>query len=84
MGHWLPRVGVAYQLGDKMTVRSGFGMYTFPWNVDSYASCCLGNSRSSSGSEADSTGNIAPVVILSSDGNTNYQGAKGAASTRSM
>ncbi len=76
---WWPRVGVAYQLGTKMTVRSGFGMYTFPWNVDNYASCCLGNSRSSSGNEADSTGNIAPVVILSSDGNTNYQGAKGAA-----
>jgi hypothetical protein len=73
-----PRVGAAYQLGAKMTVRSGFGMYTFPWNVDNYASCCLGNSRSSSGNETDSTGNISPVVILSSDGNTNYQGGKGA------
>jgi hypothetical protein len=76
---WWPRVGVAYQLGDKTTIRSGFGMYTFPWNVDNYASCCLGNARSSSGNETDSTGNVQPVVILSSDGNTNYQGSKGSA-----
>lgn len=75
--YWFPRIGVAYQLGDKMTIRSGFGLYTFPWNVDNYASCCLGNSRSSSGNETDSTGNISPVVLLSSDGNTNYQGTKG-------
>ena len=76
--NWLPRVGFAWQTSDKMTVRGGFGLYTFPWNVDSYASSGLGNARSSSGSEADSTGNINPVVLLSSDGNTNYQGAKGA------
>lgn len=76
---FLPRFGFAYQLGNKTTVRGGFGMYTFPWNVDSYASSGLGNARSQGGNESDSTGNIAPVVILSSDGNTNYQGAKGAA-----
>ncbi len=76
--NWLPRFGAAYQLGTKMTVRSGFGVYTFPWNVDNYASCCMGNAFNSSGSESDSTGNIDPVVLLSSSGNTNYQGAKGA------
>jgi hypothetical protein len=75
--NWLPRVGVAYQLTSRTQLNGGFGMYTFPWNVDSYASCCMGNARSSSGSAADSTGNINPVVILSSDGNTNYQGAAG-------
>jgi hypothetical protein len=76
--NWLPRVGAAYQLGAKMTVRGGFGVYTFPWNADNYASCCLGDARSSSGSEADSTGGIAPVVLLSSSGSTNYQGSSGA------
>lgn len=75
--NWLPRVGVAYQLTPKTQLNGGFGVYTFPWNVDSYASCCMGNARSSSGSQADSTGNIKPVVILSSDGNTNYQGTAG-------
>ena len=76
--NWLPRFGFAYQLGRKTTLRGGFGLYTFPWNVDAYASSGLGNARSQSGSQADSTGNIDPVVILSSDGNTNYQGDKGA------
>lgn len=75
--NWLPRVGFAYLLGDKTTIRGGFGMYTFPWNVDTYASAGLGNAFTYSGSETDSTGNVSPVVILSSDGNTNYQGAKG-------
>jgi hypothetical protein len=79
MNNWLPRVGAAYQLGNKTTIRTGFGIYTFPWNVDSYASCCMGNAKSSNGSAADSTGGINPVVILSSDGNTNYQGTSGKA-----
>lgn len=78
MNNWLPRAGFAWQINSDTVLRGGYGLYTFPWNVDSYASCCLGNARSSSGNEADSTGNIAPVVLLSSDGNTNYQGAKGA------
>src|SRR5689334_1602530 len=76
--NWLPRVGFAYLLGSKTTIRGGFGMYTFPWNVDSYAGG-LGQATLSQGNESDSTGNVSPVVILSSDGNTNYQGSKGKA-----
>jgi hypothetical protein len=75
--NWLPRVGAAYQLGDKTTIRGGFGMYTFPWNTDTYGSG-QGSELGTSGNESDSTNNVQPVVILSSDGNTNYQGAKGA------
>jgi hypothetical protein len=75
--NWLPRVGFAYLLGNNTTIRGGFGMYTFPWNVDTYGNG-LGNAFTSSGSEADSTNNVQPVVILGSDGNTNYQGSKGA------
>lgn len=78
MNVWLPRLGAAYQLGTNTTLRGGFGLYTFPWNVDTYASNGLGNARSQSGNLTDSTGGINPVVILSSDGNTNYQGASGA------
>ncbi len=78
MNVWLPRFGFAYQLGMRTTLRGGFGMYTFPWNVDTYASNGLGNARSQSGSQNDSTNGIDPVVILSSDGNTNYQGTSGA------
>ncbi|HVT98527.1 MAG TPA: TonB-dependent receptor [Acidobacteriaceae bacterium] len=76
--NWLPRAGFAWEINQKTTLRGGFGLYTFPWNVDNYASSGLGNARSQSGSEKDSTTNINPVVLLSSDGNTNYQGAKGA------
>jgi hypothetical protein len=76
--NWLPRIGAAYMLGGKTTLRGGFGVYTFPWNVDTYASNGLGNAFTSSGNLTDSTNNVAPVVILSSDGNTNYQGSKGA------
>ena len=77
--NWLPRIGFAYLITPKTTIRGGFGMYTFPWNVDTYASCCLGNAFTAQGNETDSTNNAQPVVILSSDGNTNYQGSKGSA-----
>jgi len=74
----LPRFGFAYLLGDKTVIRGGIGLYTFPWNVDTYGGG-LGQASATSGNQTDSTGNVSPVVILSSDGNTNYQGAKGAA-----
>jgi hypothetical protein len=76
--NWLPRFGFAWQVNSVTTLHGGFGLYTFPWNVDNYASSGLGNARSQSGSEQDSTGGISPVVLLASDGSTNYQGAKGA------
>jgi Carboxypeptidase regulatory-like domain len=75
--NWLPRVGAAYQIGTKTEVNAGFGMYTFPWNVDNYASCCLGDAIAQSGNENDSTGGIAPVAFLSGTGNENPQGAAG-------
>ena len=74
--NWMPRVGFAYLAGQKTTVRGGFGLYTFPWNVDTYGGG-LGNAFTSSGNLTDSTNNVQPVVILSSDGNTNYQGSRG-------
>jgi hypothetical protein len=76
--NWLPRIGFAYLFDSKTTVRGGFGMYTFPWNVDTYGSNGLGNAFTSSGNLTDSTNNAYPVVLLGSDGNTNYQGSKGA------
>lgn len=76
--NWLPRIGFAYLFDSKTTLRGGFGLYTFPWNVDTYASNGLGNAFTSSGNLTDSTNNVYPVVLLASDGNTNYQGSKGA------
>jgi hypothetical protein len=77
--NFMPRFGFAYMFGQKTTIRGGFGMYSYPWNVDTYASAGLGNAFTSSGNQTDSTNNVQPVVILGSDGNTNYQGAKGSA-----
>ncbi len=37
----------------------------------------VGQARGSSGNETDSTNNVAPVVTLDNDGNTNFQGTKG-------
>jgi hypothetical protein len=74
--NWMPRVGFAFLPDEKTTVRGGFGLYTFPWNVDTYGGG-LGNAFTSSGNLTDSTNNVQPVVILSSDGNTNYQGSRG-------
>ncbi|MES1258356.1 MAG: TonB-dependent receptor [Acidobacteriota bacterium] len=76
--NFLPRFGFAYQPGNKTTVRGGFGLYTYPWNVDTYGGG-LGSAFSTSGNQTDSTNNAQPVVLLSSDGNTNYQGTKGSA-----
>src|SRR5690242_12694802 len=71
--NFLPRIGFAYMLGNNTSIRGGFGMYTYPWNVD-VNGVGLGNAFNSSGSLSDSTNNVQPVVVLGSDGNTNYQG----------
>ena len=81
---WLPRVGFAYLLGQKTTIRAGYGMFTFPWSCDDYCAASqqgagfTGAAFAASGGESDSTGGASPVVQLSSDGNTNYQGSVGA------
>ena len=37
-GTWSPRLGMAYRLNDKSSVRAGYGRYVTPWNMDSAAS----------------------------------------------
>jgi len=32
-GTWSPRAGFAYRLGDKMSLRAGFGRYVTPWTL---------------------------------------------------
>jgi hypothetical protein len=36
-GAWSPRVGIAYRLNDKMSVRAGYGRYVNPWSMDENA-----------------------------------------------
>lgn len=82
---WLPRIGVNYALGQKTTIRGGYGIFTFPWSCNDYCATVtlagaglMGALFSTSGTEADSTNGAEPVVTLSDSGNTNFQGAKGA------
>jgi hypothetical protein len=74
---FMPRIGFSYQPVNDMTIRGGFGLYTYPWSADTYGGG-NGAAFSSSGGETDSTNGALPVVLLSSDGNTNYQGSAGA------
>ena len=36
-GTWSPRIGAAYRLNDKTSVRVGYGRYTTPWSMDENA-----------------------------------------------
>jgi hypothetical protein len=36
-GTWSPRIGAAYRLGDKMSIRAGYGRYVNPWSMDENA-----------------------------------------------
>lgn len=75
---FMPRLGFAYQPVPNMSIRGGFGLYTYPWSSDVYGAG-EGAALSTSGNESDSTNGALPVVLLNSDGNTNYQGSAGAA-----
>jgi hypothetical protein len=73
---FLPRVGFSYQANQQTVLRGGFGLYGYTWSEDTYGPG-LGNEFGASGNISDNTNGIQPVVILSSTGNTNYQGAAG-------
>ncbi len=36
-GIWSPRIGIAYRLSDKMSIRAGYGRYANPWSMDNNA-----------------------------------------------
>jgi hypothetical protein len=36
-GTWSPRIGMAYRLTDKTSIRAGYGRYITPWNMNSPA-----------------------------------------------
>ncbi len=75
-GTFLPRFGFSYNYRPKAVVRGGIGLYGYTWSVDAYGAG-MGSAFGAGGSLSDSTNGINPVVLLSSDGNTNYQGPGG-------
>lgn len=73
---FLPRVGFSYNYRPKTVLRGGIGLYGYTWSVDTYGAG-MGNAFGAGGSLYDNTNGVNPVVLLSSDGNTNYQGPGG-------
>jgi hypothetical protein len=57
-------------------IRGGIGLFGYTWSDDTYGPG-LGNAFGSNGGIKDNTNGTNPVVLLASDGNTNYQGPGG-------
>ena len=74
---FLPRFGFSYQPKSNTIVRGGVGLFAYTWSEDTYGNG-LGYYLGSSGNNTDQTNGVNPVVLLNSDGNTNYQGPGGA------
>ncbi|MGA1994796.1 MAG: TonB-dependent receptor [Bryobacteraceae bacterium] len=62
---FLPRIGFAWSPMPKLSIRGGFGIYSYLWSLDNYGENALGFGFGGSGSLADST-YINPVFKLSS------------------
>ena len=73
---WLPRFGFAYNFRPTTVVRGGIGLYGYTWSDDTYGPGMGGAFGSSGSSDGQHKWNN-PVVLLSSDGSTAYQGPGG-------
>jgi hypothetical protein len=73
---FMPRIGASWQIRPDTVIRGGIGLYAYTWSIDTYGSG-MGSELSSSGSLSDKTNGSLPVVLLDSDGTTNYQGSYG-------
>jgi len=63
----MPRVGFSWQPLNKTTIRGGWGLYSYNFSLDNYASG-MGSSVSSSGSYTDESNGIYPVTKFSGTG----------------
>src|SRR5215469_12818674 len=66
---FLPRVGFAWLMDPKTTLRGGFGLYAYNWSLDTYGSG-MGSAFGAQGSATDQTSGVTPIVTLSSTGST--------------
>lgn len=62
----LPRVGFAWLLDPRTTLRGGFGLYAYNWSLDTYAPG-MGQAFGTQGNVQDNT-SVTPVVTLGSNG----------------
>jgi Carboxypeptidase regulatory-like domain/TonB dependent receptor len=72
---WQPRLGMAWAIDPKTTLRGGFGVYSYTWSLDTYGgnntNYGMGAAVSSSGSSTDQTSGITPITKLDGTG-TNF------------
>jgi hypothetical protein len=61
---FLPRVGVAWSPGRNWAVRGGFGIYSYPWSIDTYTGGAMGFGTNSTGSLSNSD-QVQPLFLLS-------------------
>jgi hypothetical protein len=69
---FLPRFGFSYSRDPKTVLRGGIGLYNYTWSEDTYGGG-MGNALGLNTGEFDNSGGIDPVLLLDSNGSTNYQ-----------
>src|ERR1035441_9043057 len=75
---WQPRLGMAWAIDPKTTLRGGFGLYSYTWSLDTYGgnntSYGMGAAVSSAGGYADQTNGIPPADRKSTRLNSSHLG----------
>ena len=61
---FLPRVGVAWSPARNWAVRGGFGIYSYPWSIDTYSGGAMGFGTNSTGSLNNSRSGAGAVRAL--------------------
>jgi len=67
---FMPRVGFSWLPNPNTTIRGGFGLFSYSWSLDTYASegSVMGGAFPSTGNDTDETNGITPVTQLDGTG----------------
>jgi hypothetical protein len=69
---WQPRLGFAWGMDSKTTIRGGFGLYSYTWSLDTYGgnntTYGMGAAISSAGGDSDQTNGITPITQFGGPG----------------
>jgi hypothetical protein len=67
---FMPRVGFSWLPSPNTTVRGGFGLFSYNWSLDTYASegSIMGGAILSTGNDSDQTNGITPITQLDGAG----------------
>jgi hypothetical protein len=66
----MPRVGFSWLPKPNTTIRGGFGLFSYNWSLDTYASegSVMGGANISTGNDSDQTNGITPITQLDGSG----------------